>query len=81
LLSCTTACKPKVVTVPVAIGGERIVGRVVDGILTWEPGETTTGQFLVVTKAFWVNAVLLEEKVRLLALELEKCREQKGPRP
>lgn len=77
ILSFTTACKPKVVTVPVAIGGERIVGKVIDGVLAWEPGEGPGGQYLVVTKGFWLTALRLEGEIRQLKLRIQQLEEKK----
>ena len=76
-LSFTTACKTRIVTVPVAVGGERAVAKVIDGVLIWEPGESQVGQYIVVTKGFWLNALKLEEEVRFLKLRIEQL-EAKG---
>ena len=46
-----TACKPRVVTTPVLIGEVRIVGKVAAGAVVWQPGESPSGPYYIVTPA------------------------------
>ena len=76
-LSFWTSCKPKIQTVPVAIGEARIVGTFTAGIITLTPGENPAGSYFVVTKAFWYEAYKLAWKVKALELEIEKLKAEK----
>jgi hypothetical protein len=71
-LSFWTNCKPKIQTVPVAIGEARIVGRLQAGTVTLQPGTDAAGDFLIVTKALWYETYNLAWKVRELELEIKK---------
>jgi hypothetical protein len=76
-LSFWTSCKPKIQTVPVAIGEARIVGRVQAGAVTLQPGTDPAGDYLIVTKALWITTYKLAWRVRLLELEIKRL-EAKG---
>ena len=71
-LSFWTSCKPRIETVPVAIGDARIVGKIVNGVASFEPGENQAGDYLIVTKALWYETYKLAWKVRELELEIKK---------
>lgn len=73
-LSSWTSCKPKIQTVPVAIGEARIVGTFTAGIATLFPGEDPAGAYFIVTKALWYETYKLAWKVRALELEIEKLK-------
>jgi hypothetical protein len=73
-LNYWTACKPRIQTVPVAIGEARIVGTFTAGIATLVPGEDPAGAYFIVTKALWYETYKLAWKVRALELEIEKLK-------
>jgi len=79
-LSFWTSCKPKIQTVPVAIGETRIIGRIVNGVVSFELGENPAGEYFIVTKAFWATTYKLAWRVRLLELEIKRL-EAKGKKP
>ena len=76
-LSFWTNCKPKIQTVPVAIGEARIVGRWTDLKAQFEPGVDLRDRYLIVTEAFWLTAYRLVWKVRELELEIKKLEAKK----
>jgi hypothetical protein len=76
-LNFWTSCKPEIQQVPVAIGETKIVGKIVNGAVTFEPGENPAGDYFIITKALWWTTYKLAQKVRLLELEIKKL-EAKG---
>jgi len=73
-LSFWTSCKPRIQTIPVAIGEARIVGTFTAGIATLVPGEDPAGAYFIVTKALWYETYKLAWKVRALELEIERLK-------
>jgi len=60
------------------------VGKIIQGVLTFEPGESPTGPYAVVTPAYLLMFNLLqwenrEQRLKIEALEAKL--KQKGPRP
>lgn len=73
-LSFWTNCKPRIRTVPIAIGEVRIIGRIVNNVVSFEPGENPAGSYFIITRAFWYETYKLAWKVKALKLEIEKLK-------
>jgi hypothetical protein len=58
----------------VAIGDVRVVGKIVNGVASFEPGENQAGDYFIITKAFWFTTYKLAWKIRLLEIEIERLK-------
>jgi len=67
----------------VPLGGERAVGKVDHGVVTWEPNENPNGSYIIVTKALvYKFAQALAKNVRLeQELKIERARQDKKQWP
>lgn len=61
------------------LGGERAVGKVEAGVVTWLEGEDTAGSYLIVTKGMvykfaqaMAKGIRLEQEIKILRAQLEK---------
>ena len=79
-LLCLTACslllwatcKPRVVTQPVLIDEVRIVGKVTSGAVVWQPGESQSGPYYIVTPALVTRLFSLALDNQELRAEIKK---------
>lgn len=66
-----SACKVKPELIP--LGDCKIVGKVWDGKVLWEPGEGPEKNAFIVTPAFYYKLAWALTQVDILRLKLEKC--------
>lgn len=64
-------CKVKPELIP--LGDCRIVGKVWDGKVVWEPGEGPEKNAFIVTPAYVYKFAWALHRVEILELELKKC--------
>ena len=76
-LSCWTCQKTKLQLVP--LGGERAVGIIDQGEITWNADENPNGKYIIVTQALiYKFAQTLAKNLRLeKELEIERARKDK----
>ncbi len=65
-------CKTRVTVEPVLIGETRIVGKITDGKIVWEPKETGAGKYYIVTPAFVKTTIGLAMENAELRKAIEK---------
>lgn len=70
-LNFFTACRPKPELIP--LGDCKIVGKVWDGKVLWEPGEGPEKNAFIVTPAYVYKFAWALYQVEILRLELKKC--------
>jgi len=76
LLNIFIVCKkPKPELIP--IGEEKAVAFINDGQIKWAEGIDQKGQYVVITRAFFLRSIFAFKEVSVLRLELKKCRESK----
>ncbi len=77
LVSFSASCKkPAPELVPV--GDTRIAGKVVAGVVTFQPDANAQGTYFLVDKKFVLTVFSLVYRVKELELELQKCQAEKG---
>ena len=77
LLSCWTCQKTEIQLVP--LGGERAVGIIDQGEITWNADENPNGSYIIVTKALiYKFAQTLAKNIKLeKELEIERAKEKR----
>lgn len=77
LLTCWTCQKTKLQLVP--LGGERAVGIINQGEITWNADENPNGSYIIVTQALiYKFAQTLAKNIRLeKELEIERAKKEK----
>lgn len=77
LLNCWTCQKTEIQLVP--LGGERAVGIIDQGVITWNAGENPNGKYIIVTQALiYKFAQTLAKNLRLeKELEIERAKKEK----
>ena len=74
LLSGAICCSHNKPPTVVLIGEARAVGTIIDGTVTFEPGENQAGSYIIVTKAFFLQATWATKEVVVLRKEIERLR-------
>lgn len=67
-----SACKPKIIYQPVAVGEEKIAGKIIAGVVTFEPGQNPQAGYYIVTPAFVLKAGYLAMENAELKLTIKK---------
>lgn len=72
MASFSATCKPRVEVKPVLIGEVRIVGKVASGAVVWQPGESQSGPYYIVTPALVTRLFSLALDNQELRAEIKK---------
>ena len=74
MLSGAICCNHNKPPTVVLIGEARAVGTVIAGAVAFEPAEDQGGSYIIVTKAFFLQATWATKEVVVLRKEVERLR-------